>query len=290
MTLWQKWVAANPIFRYHFLGQTKSLARRPLWQVLLIAACFTILYAWFLAQSYRYGFPDLTLGLECLALWLVAPLITHSLFAAEFEKATWDMLILTRLSAGQIVMGKFLSRLAILLVLALLFIPPLLVGAAREFRAHEDEVVSFLLKSQMVAVGWSVLLVAVTLWLSYRLKRGMVAAAVALAGQIFVLFVLPVFWAFLMSLFKVPGFDDPMYWGWRTESLRHFTWFFNWAWFPILYNPAFALLGLHKASYLPTNTFSLWGVWQGIVYLFLSAVLLLSLMASVAKAARKPLL
>ena len=131
--LWQRWVVENPVFRYHFLGQTRLAVARPLWQVLAVASPFAVIYFWLTYQVATNGLPAFVITLEVFALCLLAPLMTHSLFAMEFERATWDMLVLTRLTAGQIVMGKFLSRLVMLLVFGFLFTPLLWMAANREF-------------------------------------------------------------------------------------------------------------------------------------------------------------
>ena len=285
--LWQRWIAENPVFRYHLLGQTRLMVMRPLWQVLLISMPFTILYSWLAYQVATNGLPELVITLEALALWLLAPLITHSLFAMEFEKATWDMLVLTRLTAGQIVMGKFLSRLVMLLVFTFLFTPLLWIAANREFSDMTPSVMLLWgLKVQWVILSWAILVSAVTLWLSYHVRRGMVAAAAAFAGQVFVVIILPIFWTLFLTLLQITGASYPDYL--RLETLGRFTWFFAWSWLPIVYNPIVALV--RTMSRTGSNALFLWGTWQGIVYLILAAVTLWALIVSVAKATRKSFL
>ncbi len=286
--LWQRWVVENPVFRYHLLGQTRLTVARPLWQVLSVALPFVVIYFWLAYQVATNGLPALVITLEVFALWLLAPLMTHSLFAMEFEKATWDMLVLTRLTAGQIVMGKFLSRFVMLLIFASLFTPLLWLAANREFNDMASPLmVLWGLKVQWVIVSWAILVNAVTLWLSYHLRRGMVAAAASFAGQVFVLFILPIFWALFLTLLQIAGAPDPSYL--RLETLGRFTWFFSWSWLPIVYNPIVAAVGLFEFRTSPNAPF-LWGIWQGIVYLILAVAVLWALMASVAKATRKRLL
>lgn len=282
--LWQRWIAENPVFRYHLLGQTRLMVMRPLWQVLLISMPFIILYSWLAYQVATNGLPELVIALEAFALWLLAPLITHSLFAMEFEKATWDMLVLTRLTAGQIVMGKFLSRLLMLLVFTFLLTPLLWIAANREFSdMTPSEMLLWGLKVQWVILSWAILVSAVTLWLSYHVRRGMVAAAAAFAGQVFVVIILPIFWKLFLTLLQIT--DDPFL---TFSTLERFTWFLAWQWLPILYNPIVALV--RTMSRTGSNALFLWGTWQGIVYLILAAVTLWALMVSVAKATRKRLL
>ena len=294
MSIWRKWVAENPVFRYHFWGQTRILTRRPVWQVGLIAVVFTTLYLWFLRQAQQHGLAVVTLGLECLALWLVAPLITHSLFAAEFEKATWDMLILTRLTAGQIVIGKFLSRLAILMVITLWFILPLWIGMAKEYQTVTNtHITLMLLKTQLIVIGWSILLIAVTLWLSYRLKRGMVAAALAFAGQVLALFILPVLWEIFWTLLMVLAghrLIDLFLVDFRRGGWLRYGWMVNPRFAIWFYNPVVAVAGIFVMMSEPVNEQPfLWGTWQGIVYILLAALIVALLTRKVAKDARKPI-
>lgn len=293
MALWQKWVVSNPVFRYHFLGQTKMMVRRPAWLVLLISAIFLSIYIWLLHQAYQNGVPSLTAGLECLALWLIAPLMTHSLFAAEFEKATWDMLVLTRLTAGQIVMGKFLSRLVVLLFAAILFVIPLWIGAVQDYQTLSGvQIFVWLMKTQFVIVGWAILLVAVTLWLSYWLKRGMVAAAVAFAGQVFVLFIVPILWGLFSALFIASerASFDPLYFGFGQEEWLKYGWMFDIRFAVWFYNPAIALTVVFALlSEMRAEQPILWGFWQGLIYLLLAGLIVALLTKSVAKATRKPI-
>ena len=269
------------------------LVRRPVWQVAFIAGTFLAVYLWFLYQASQHGFPTVTVGLECLVLWLIAPLMTHSLFAAEFEKATWDMLVLTRLTAGQIVMGKFLSRVALLSFLAILFVVPLWLGATKEYQTvPTSQLFVWLVKTQLVSVGWAVLLIAVTLWLSYWLKRGMVAAAVAFAGQVFALFIVPILWGLFFALFVASAERsfDPFSFDFGQGEWLSYGWMFDIRFAVWLYNPAIALVGIFA---LLTESQAekpiLWGTWQGLVYLLLSGLIVSALTKAVARATRKPL-
>jgi ABC-type transport system involved in multi-copper enzyme maturation permease subunit len=221
-------------------------------------------------------------------LWLVAPLMSHALFAMEFEKATWDMLVLTRLTAGQIVMGKFLSRLALLALLAFFFAPLVLIGAFKDFQTLSSaSILQWFIETQLVAFGWAVLLTSFTLWLSYWLKRGMVAAAVAFAGQVFVLFILPVLWGLFLALFSMAGkFDLEAF----SEGWLRYSWMLDFRFAVWLYNPAFAIVvtfifATERGSEKPL----FWGTWQGIVYLTLSALIIVLLTRAIAKATRKPI-
>lgn len=292
MTLWQKWIGSNPVFHYHLLRQTKLLARRPVWQVLLITISFLALYLWVLYQAYQNGFPVLVIVLECLVLWLVAPLMTYSLFASEFEKATWDTLVLTRLTASQIVMGKFLSRLLISLFIAVLFLPLLWVGALREWEGTPVlKIFAWMLKTELVIVGWTILLIAVTLWLSYWIKRSMVAAAVTFAGQVFVLFILPTLWVLFLATFHLyPSLHSSKFGATIMYSEYDF---YLWMIDPsavLSYNPVIAVAGLYTLfeEAIPNQPW-LWGTWQGMFYLLLSVVIVALLTRAVAKVTRKPM-
>lgn len=221
--------------------------------------------------------PFLVIALECLVLWLVAPLITYSLFASEFEKATWDMLVLTRLTASQIVMGKFLSSLLISLFIAVLFLPLLWVGALRECQGTPAlKFFVWMLKTELVIVAWTILLIAVTLWLSYWIKRSMVAAAITFAGQVFVLFILPMLWVLFLATFM---HGESL--SYQVADLR----------FGVLsFNPAVAIAGVYDFSEEAVpNRLLLWGIWQGMFYLLLSVLIVALLTRAVARATRKPI-
>ncbi len=287
MAAWQKWVGQNPLFHYHLLGQARWLLRRPLYQLLLIVLPVVIVYFWLLSKASQESVYSLVVGLECVAIWLLAPLMTHSLFAAEFEKATWDMLVITRLSASQIVMGKFLSRLVLLAVLLLPFQPLLVLSLLQERKVLSGFWELF--KAQWVIVSWAVLLIAATLWLSFRLRRGMTTAAAAFVGQIFVLFILPTLWLIFTALFfgeevvegvVAVGGEKWTVWGWMVDP-RYAVW---------CYNPIVALIGVYALAET-TNLQSawLWGLWQGFVYLLLAVGFVGALTRAVAKATRKPI-
>lgn len=295
MTLWQRWVTDNPVFRYHLFGHTKMKLRRPLWQIISFLVPFTSVFLWLIDRAIHEGGVEFYLGLEALVLWLVAPLMTHSIMAMEFEKATWEALVLTRLTAGQIVMGKFLSRLALLGISVSLFAPLLWLAAAHDFTGMSPlALLWWAIKTQLVIVSWTILLIAVTLWLSYWLKRGMAAAAVAFAGQVFVLFILPILWMLFVAMFYAAvgrpiavsfGFEQ----GWEWDWLRR-GWMVDLRFAPLFYNPAYTLIGVLALRGMPTEqTPFLWGTWQGVTYLLLAGLVVVILIRSVAKATRKPM-
>ncbi len=283
MSIWQKWVVQNPLFRYHLLRQARWLLRRPIYQSVLFVSPIVALYIWLLRETMQNNLYAIVLGIECFALWLLASLMTHSLFASEFEKATWDMLVITRLSASQIVMGKFLSQLAVLGILWLFFLPLLALSLLQDHSLWVT--LRELGKSQWLVLSWAVLLVAVTLWLSFRLRQSMTTVAVTFAGQAFVLFILPVFWVVFVELFfgaeasrELEDFGGWVTYGWMVDLRR----------LPLVYNPIVALVGLFVLMEDPRAPDPLlWGIWQGIIYLALAGWCAFVLTRSVAKSARK---
>ncbi len=282
MGIWQKWVTQNPLFRYHLLGQGRRLLRRPIYQLALFVLPIIALYIWLLRETMQNNLYVIVLGIECFVLWLLASLMPHSLFASEFEKATWDMLVITRLSVSQIVMGKFLSQLVVLGVLWLFFLPPLMLSLLQEHSLWVT--LRELGKSQWIVITWTVLLVAVTLWLSFRLRRSMTTAAVTFAGQVFVLFILPVLWRVFESLF----FEERMMSGSDFNRWIAYGWMIDLRLLPLVYNPALVLAVLFRRMENPMDLgFFLWGIWQGIVYLALAGWCVFALTRSVAKSTRK---
>ncbi len=282
--MWRKWVIANPLLRFHLLSVSRWLVRRPTSHMVLIVLTFVVIYLRLFWWSLWSTATFFLLAAEVLVLCLVTPLMTHSLFAAEFEKRTWDMLVLTRLSASQIVMGKFLSRLVLIVALAALFLL-LIVESASE----DPEILIrpfwllWLLKTQWVIVSWAALLAAITLWLSFRLKRGMLTSAVVVAGQFFLLVGLPFL---ILELDYLLGWNYFEQFWFNPELYHPYAWFIDLRGVIWFYNPGITLFFMYLAPYISPFP-SLWGIWQGLGYWLFAVLMLAVLIRSVAKAARK---
>ena len=63
------------------------------------------------------------IAIQYTLVCLIAPVITANSITQEKEQQTWEMLVFTRLKPGEIILGKLLSRLAILFIVLALFLP-----------------------------------------------------------------------------------------------------------------------------------------------------------------------
>ncbi len=75
-----------------------------------------------LAETGRNLFTGLTI-LQALLCALVAPALTAGAISLEREQQTFDFLLLTRLSSGNIVLGKWLSSLSFVFIILLCTLP-----------------------------------------------------------------------------------------------------------------------------------------------------------------------
>lgn len=185
-----------------------------------ILALLGLLYLWLLVLIVRSG-EDMSQGVLFLELLLVTLVVPASLYAAisgERERLTWDALILTRLTPGQILVGKLLWRLGIVAGIALLFLPPLLFSHYAPFLSHlrntgyglsrgADYSLGELALMQGGILGWAFLLSGFTLWVSARTRRSVTSISlVAVAVFAFVVLV-----PALASLFTGPTNTLPPY-------------------------------------------------------------------------------
>ena len=63
------------------------------------------------------------IALQYALIILITPAVTANAITLEKEQQTWDMLLYTNLTPGEIIFGKLLARLAMLCLLLALFLP-----------------------------------------------------------------------------------------------------------------------------------------------------------------------
>jgi ABC-type transport system involved in multi-copper enzyme maturation permease subunit len=151
-----------------------------------LVAVLAALYVWILVAIVRYKediSPEL-LVLEAILLTLIVPGSMYSAISGEREKLTWDGLIMTSLSPGQIVVGKLLWRVAIILGIAAVFVPALLLChyAARLLGnasgSNPEYTIYALFLVQAIIVAWGLLLAGFSLWVSTKTKRTVTTLAI----------------------------------------------------------------------------------------------------------------
>lgn len=150
----------------------------------------SICYLWLLADIFRYreDFATALLVVALIVITLVAPAVTYGAIAGERERATWDALILTRLTPAQIVAGKLTWRTGLLALLIVILLIP--AAISRTAATHPDDIPNqALLMGLLQVVAWGVFLSAFGLWISSLSRRSVTALAV-IAGTMFVVLAL----------------------------------------------------------------------------------------------------
>lgn len=212
---------------------------------------------------------SLTLGwIQFVALLLVAPMLTGSCVSDEIEDRSLDVLLITPLSAGQIIVGKMLSRFVYVGLLVLLSMPLLLA-----MRTYGGFTLDQLVRLEILSLSSALLGASVAIFLSCWEARGWRAVSLTY-------FWLCIWW-FAIPLIAVAGvFLVAEIIG---EFLPWFPldlWMFDWEAYPflMLHNNPVMLMGLltietSTGSMLPWPTEYAFAMVNGI-NLGVSAVLL----------------
>jgi ABC-2 type transport system permease protein len=133
---------------------------------------------------------------ELVMISFVAPALTSGSISSERERQTFDLLRVTLLPSGQLVVGKFLPGLAFLILLIFTAIPlqgpAFLIGGILW-----QEIVL----STLIIMTTAVMFCALGLLLSSMIRRTLISTMVCYAISIFVLFGIPVIMVFSIILF-----------------------------------------------------------------------------------------
>lgn len=143
---------------------------------------------------------------QALLIWLLAPSLAANAITQEKEQQTWDMMIFTRLTPGEIVFGKLAARLLPAAGLLAAFFPFMLLCYARSNLTPLDFVATY------VNLGvWIVFLVTVSLFMSWAFRR----TSAAIAMSYIVLFVLAIGTWLIEATIRggaMNGQDTPVLW------------------------------------------------------------------------------
>jgi ABC-type transport system involved in multi-copper enzyme maturation permease subunit len=113
----------------------------------------------------------------------VIPFMLHATIAGERERRSWDMLLVAPISPSQIVMGKFVAAFLALLLTFGLFLVPVMILAIYFQNMHWDNLIWGIL----IVISQLLSLTALTILISARVKRPLVALAVTI-GVVLVFF------------------------------------------------------------------------------------------------------
>ncbi|MBC8101797.1 MAG: ABC transporter permease subunit [Cytophagales bacterium] len=169
----------------------------------VVIGLFSILYLWLLGTILHYGedWSGGLLYLEAILLTLAVPASMYAAVSGERERLTWDSLLMTRLSPGQIVIGKLLWRVAFIGGILLLFLPLLLLchfmpGHARPDSTgyvvrDADYTLAQMGYAQALLFSWALALASFCLWVSTKTKRSITTLAVATVSLLSFLVLVP---------------------------------------------------------------------------------------------------
>lgn len=173
-------------------GPGRGLTRAAVW-------ILGLFYLWLLVTVMQNGdgMTPFLLYLQLVTVTLALPTSVYGAISGERERATWEALILTRLTPAQIVVGKLLWRISGLLSLMVLFLPLLLMGdAAKNFSARTP-----LFLPELMTLAWGIFLCAFGLWVSACTRRAVTSAALVFVSLLALLALAPA----LLSMFS--GYD-----------------------------------------------------------------------------------
>ncbi len=125
----------------------------------------------------------------------VIPFMLHATIAGERERRSWDMLLVAPISPSQIVMGKFVAAfLGLLLTFALFMVPIFILSIY-----YQNMNWGLLLLGIGVVISQLLALTSLTLLISARVKRPLVALAVTIGAVLVVFLFVPLFLSVLDS-------------------------------------------------------------------------------------------
>lgn len=272
----------NPLLAYHLFVFTRNRWRRQ--PLLYGAAAFGIALSYFflfmLIATYEASLV-VPLTIALLAICFAAPLMAYNLFSLEYEKHTWESLALTRLTAREILWGKWGVVLTRVAGLTLLFLPMLLVSEADSISAYA------VIAGLLLVFSWGALLVSFGMWLSFKLKRTLSTASALYAGQVLVLLLTPVLYTLftnnqardVMPIYLVQSHSEAVWW-WIFSflhlrflvDLNPFTTLLELSYLRDIYTFAYYDPYSERALYPYGLLYLKWGFTQSAFYLLLAAL------------------
>jgi ABC-type transport system involved in multi-copper enzyme maturation permease subunit len=161
---------------------------------------FWMFYIWIAVEAYL-SMTDLTEIYSYFELTLITLILPSSIYNAisgERERGTWDALVLTKLTPGQIVFGKLIWRLRIILTIWVLAMIPICMS--RITRDSFDITNGMVVLSQLVILLWGISLATFGLWISSITRKSITSLAVIALTLIGGLILLPLLYSLFYSI------------------------------------------------------------------------------------------
>jgi hypothetical protein len=165
-----------------------------------------LLYLWLIVAS-CLTHDDVTVPysyLELIVFTIVLPASVYGAISGERERSTWDALILTRLTSGQIITGKLIWRVRLMLILLAALIAPILISLPFVANLRDMVPASRIFGSQCAIVSWGILITGFGLWVSATTRRSIDSLAVIYTTLVAVLAVIPALYAMFANIL-IPG-------------------------------------------------------------------------------------
>lgn len=227
----------------------------------LVVGIIALIYLWLLAEIvvYQGDLSDMLLFVQLTVVTLVMPTSVYGAISGERERTTWEALILTRLTPGQIVAGKVLWRVVTLLILMAVFLVPILVSrlvADPASSGSANRSAGVFVLEELMTFLWGLGLCAYGLWVSANTRRSVTSIALIFVSLLGVLALLPALFSILM-----PGSDMADFGG-------------NYGMWLIMHiNPFYALTQMLSSQRYPYSEdmgpslgFGAWGGFQAVIY------------------------
>jgi len=136
--------------------------------------------------------PSVVFVVELVLMCIVVPAMTHGSIAGEREKRTWDLLLVAPITKAQIVVGKFIAALAVVLFVVALGVPFLgLSFINKDWLGSATGGFGWMLIFQLVVFGYGATLAGVGLGISASTHRSLVAHGLVYVIQIAWLVLVP---------------------------------------------------------------------------------------------------
>jgi len=154
-----------------------------------VIGLIVLAYLWSIA-AIIHGTDNVTIEIsyfELIVVTLAMPLSLYGAIAGERERATWEALVLTRLTPGQIVAGKLTWRITVTVTLMVILSVLVMVG---EFDRPTYGVWGTL-RGQSLVLIWGIFLGALTLLVSSISKRSVTALGITFITLVAALLLFP---------------------------------------------------------------------------------------------------
>jgi ABC-type transport system involved in multi-copper enzyme maturation permease subunit len=199
--IWSELIVENPLLGQAARDQLRFFRNPQLGRYgpTIVIVIVVLFYAWMVVAA-TLSDTDGTVLFSYIEITLLTLVLTGSIYGAvsgEREKATWDALILTRLTPAQIIVGKLVWRLRLTLFIAVLAIIPIVLS--RYLAVTFDVTAEDAAVGQLVVLCWSIFVACFGLFVSSITKRSITSLAAIAVSLICAVALIPGVYMMLAS-------------------------------------------------------------------------------------------